>query len=222
MNTTNLVEVCCCERQLPAIIKGGTGDKVGGRTAAFFTMGDVTLGHLFKAVSYMAGATHRMLLVTAEPTEKTMRWIKTWMQRGWTTEVAITARQDVTALVATELEWMTDKVTVAKDETLQTELVAMEGERGTVVVCGPMLTVARPGLTVYAAYSGSCRGTMAELLSAAEARHRGHRVEPAMQSQETDEDKGETPVVTKTKTKTKKAKKNGNTEEVEGTQGAEA
>ena len=108
-------------------------------------------------------------------------------------------------------------MTVAQDETLQTELVAMEGERGTVVVCGPMLTESRPGLTVYVAYSGSSRGTMAELLSAVEARHRSHRVTmtEARNDGMTETDNGspsaQNPTKSETKSKAKsKSKKNGN------------
>lgn len=176
MNETMLVEPCCCERQLPAIIKGGTGDKAEGRTAAFFTMGDVTMKHVFNAVSSLAGPNHRMTLVVGEPDVEMMRWLRLWMQRGWTTEVRMTARQDVRELISAELDGLTERVTLAVDEQLRSELIAFEGERGVVVVCGPMLTRMVPGITTYACYHGKERGAMGELLAAVEARHKSHKV----------------------------------------------
>lgn len=166
---SNLIEPCCCERQLPRLLKDYNG------RAACFTNGDVTVLHWFKAVSYLAGGSHQLTLVVRQPDIKLLRWVKDWLQRGWTTRVMLTTATDARELVAAELEGLTDSVSVATDTTVGDELIAFEGEKGVVVVAGRMLTAPQPGLTVYALYHHHDRGMMGDLLSATEARHRRHK-----------------------------------------------
>ena len=163
-----MIEPCCCERQLPRLLSDYNG------RAACFTNGDVTVSHFFKSVSYLAGSSHTMVLVVREADVKLLRWLKTWMERGWTTGVMLTTATDARELVAAELEGLTDRVSVATDATVGDELIAFEGEKGVVVVAGRMLTAAQPGLTVYALYHHHDRGMMDDLLAAIEARHRSH------------------------------------------------
>ena len=159
-----MIEPCCCERQLPEIVKRNG-------TTTFLTMGDVTVEHLFRAVSYMAGASHRMTLVLGkQPDVKLMRWLHQWMQRGWTTELHLTTTTDAADIVASELKDFQERITLAVDDSVPTEVMAMEGDEGVVVICGRLLTVVVPGITVYALYHGKERGLMDELLSAIEAR----------------------------------------------------
>ena len=154
------------ERQAPYALSEAKG------RAMMWTNGDVTVSHWFKALSYMAGPTHRLTLVVREPDVQMMRWIRTWMQRGWTTEVRLTASTDARQLVTAELEGLTDKVTVAQDATIRSEAMVLEGDEGTIVIAGPMLTAVQPGLTMYAVMrtkDGGC-----DLLQAIEARHKAH------------------------------------------------
>lgn len=211
MNISTLVEPCCAERTLPQLVREMRG------VAMFWTNGDVTVQHLFKSLSYMAGPTHRLTLVVRTADVQLMRWVKNWMQRGWTTEVRLTCGEDATALVGTELEGFTDKVSVAVDDTVRDELMAVEGERGVVCIQGRMLTQTVPGITTYACYQGKERGMVGELLAAVEARHKRHHVpneelemrneELEMKNEEmkasADEDKDETPVAEATETETK-------------------
>ena len=169
MKTTMMIEPCCCERQLPQLLKEANG------MTMMFTNGDVTLDHFFRSVSSLAGVRHQMMLVIAEPDVQVMRWLRYWLQRGWTTEVQLTTKTDCKELVQTELEGLTERVSLAIDDTLQSELVAFEGDGGTVVVAGRMLSEITAGLTTYACYSGKGRGIVAELLEAVEARHRVKR-----------------------------------------------
>ena len=209
MNISTLVEPCCAERTLPQLVREMRG------VAMFWTNGDVTVQHLFKSLSYMAGPTHRLTLVVRTADVQLCRWVKNWMQRGWTTEVRLTCGEDATALVGTELEGFTDKVSVAVDDTVRDELMAVEGERGVVCIQGRMLTQTVPGITMYACYQGKERGMVGELMAAVEARQRSHRVTMTEArndgTTEEDEDKDETPEVvaeatetgTKTETETK-------------------
>lgn len=166
MKTTMMIEPCCCERQLPQLLKEANG------MTMMFTNGDVTLDHFFRSVSSLAGTRHKMMLVMTEPDVQVMRWLRYWLQRGWTTEVQLTTKVDCKELVQTELEGLTERISLAIDDTLQSELVSFEGDGGTVVVAGRMLSEMAAGLTTYACYSGKGRGIVAELLEAVEARHR--------------------------------------------------
>ena len=166
MNKTYLLEPCCIERQAPYALSEAKG------RAMMWTNGDVTVSHWFKALSYMAGPTHRLTLVVKEPDVQLMRWIRTWMQRGWTTEVRLTASTDARQLVKAELEGLTDKVTVAQDATIRSEAMVLEGDDGTIVIAGPMLTAMQPGLTMYAVMRTTDGGC--DLLQAIVARQKAH------------------------------------------------
>ena len=203
MNCSFLVEPCCAERTLPQLVREMRG------VAMFWTNGDVTVQHLFKSLSYMAGPTHRLTLVVRTADVQLCRWVKNWMQRGWTTEVRLTCGEDATALAATELDGFTDKVSVAVDDTVRDELMAVEGERGVVCIQGRMLTQTVPGITMYACYQGKERGMVGELMAAVESRHKSHRA--TVTEARNDGTTEEVEVVaeatqTKTKSKAKKSK----------------
>ena len=203
MNT--LIEHCCCERQAPAAIKTGNGQ------AMMFTNGDVTVSDWFKALSYMAGPSHKMIIIIKEPDVQLLRWIKNWFQRGWTTEVVMTNKSDHRELIAAELEGLTDKVSVAVDASVYDELVAFSGERGTVVIQGRMLTDIQPGLTMYGCYLVKS-GDSDELVKAAEARHRSHLVKTELPTTADNDTVAEEPTeATATTVKPRRGKKN-NTE----------
>lgn len=196
-----MVEPCCAERQLPAMLKEQKGQ------AMVVTNGDVTMMHFFRSLSYMAGPTNEVVLAVGVMDVQMCRWIRQWMQRGWTTRVTITTRQDQREMISAEMEGWTERVTMATDEQLQTEMMAFRGERGTVTVSGRMLSKMEPGVTSYFIVKGEN-----DLLRAIESRHRLHllpnhigdgssvtaspsRMEPSPAAP-----------TKKTKTKTKKAK----------------
>ena len=187
-----MIEPCCCDRQAPAAIKAAGGN------ATLFTNGDVTVQKWFSALSSLAGPNHQMTLLVRQPDVQLLRWLRTWMQRGWTTQLHLTTlssstaseasasersvqstgvlASDVPTLVAAELDGLTDRVTVAQDTSMPTEMVIFQGERGVVVIAGPMLTAPQPGLTVYACHYDKDGQPIADLLAAVTARHRQHRV----------------------------------------------
>ena len=167
-----LIESCCTERLLPALLR-----EAKGGAATWLTMGDVTLRHVFVAVSSLAGPNHVMTLVMRKPDLQTMRWVRHWMERDWTRRLLLLIREDCRELVSVELGGLTGKVVLAVDETVDDEMVAFEGERGTVVVCGRMLSVVEAGIRTYAGYFGGERGVMRELREATEARIKRHRVD---------------------------------------------
>ena len=169
-----MIEPCCCDRQAPAAIKAAGGN------ATLFTNGDVTVQKWFSALSSLAGPNHQMTLLVRQPDVQLLRWLRNWMQRGWTTHLSLTTlASDVPTLVAAELDGLTDRVTVAQDTSMPTEMVIFQGERGVVVIAGPMLTAPQPGLTVYACHYDKDGQPISDLLAAVTARHRQHRVELA-------------------------------------------
>ena len=185
MNTTMMIEPCCCDRQAPSALKAN-----GGHTT-LFTNGDVTLQNWFNALSSLAGSNHRMTLLVADPDVQMLRWLRNWLNRGWTTHLQLTTRVEKNLFIERELEGLMDRVSVAVDPNLQSELVVFEGDRGVVVICGPMLSEKQPGLIVYSAYNGKNAGVMAELISAANARHRQHKVELKKENSEEETNKEE-------------------------------
>ena len=213
MKTTMMIEPCCCERQLPQLLKEANG------MTMMFTNGDVTLDHFFRSVSSLAGTRHKMMLVMAEPDVQVMRWLRYWLQRGWTTEVQLTTKTDCKELVQTELEGLTERISLAIDDTLQSELVSFEGDGGTVVVAGRMLSEITAGLTTYACYSGKGRGVVAELLDAVEARHRVKGRERRERSEEREKESEEKGAREKVNVKGEKVNVKGEGKKVKGEKG---
>ena len=166
MEHTIMIEPCCCERQVPAAVDANNGRVI------VFSNGDVTVNNWFKAVSYMAGPNHKLTMVVKEIDQVLARWLKNWLQRGWTTEARITTQKDSAEVVKEELGSLSERVSLAVDKTVGDELIAFEGERGCTMVCGRMLAAPQPGLSVYAIYRGKERGMVKQLMEAVESRHR--------------------------------------------------
>ena len=124
-----MIEPCCCENQLPEALREQKG------RAIVATSGDVLINHWYKAIGYQAGTTHKLRLCIHQADIKLLRHIRLWMQRGWTTEVQITTCEDQREMIAQELG---DSVSIATDGMMQSELMAMEGEDGLVMIVGPM------------------------------------------------------------------------------------
>lgn len=145
-----------------------------------WTNGDVTLRHWYQALSYKAGANHEMTLMVATPDVEMLRWLRQWMQRGWTTRLQLTTATDCTELVKTELEGLTDRVSVATDETLHDELLLLRGDKATLLIQGRMLSAPLPGITTYAAVVTDDKygGELRDLIAAINARHKRHVVAP--------------------------------------------
>ena len=161
-----MIEPCCCENQLPEALREQKG------RAIVATSGDVLINHWYKAIGYQAGTTHKLRLCIHRADIKMLRHIRLWMQRGWTTQVQITTQEDQREMIAQELG---DSVSIATDGMMQSELMAMEGEDGLVMVIGPILSEKRPGATLYTVYSKRDYSAVGEILKVIDARHRAHK-----------------------------------------------
>lgn len=107
---TTIIEPCCAERQLPALLR-----EQKGRAVLFQTYGDVTFDNILKSVSCMAGNDHlAMTLCCREVTDKMQRTLQRYQQRQWITTLRV----------------LTDD--------LQGEAICIEGTLGTVIIQGPI------------------------------------------------------------------------------------
>ena len=141
-----MIEPCCSERQLPMLLKQ-TGN---GQVAVFTTNGDVLVTHLFRSVAHLAGPRQRMTLVTQrELTVDVLRKMKYWMQRGWEDGIRLLTQEDQTEAVRTETAGFEERVTVAVDTMVKSDLLAFEGNQGVVVIQGDMLCEVDAGLRSY-------------------------------------------------------------------------
>lgn len=111
----DIIEPCCAERQLPALLR-----EQKGRAALFQTYGDVTFGKLLKSVSCMAGDDHlTMTLAVREVTGKMRRTLQDYQNRQWITTLRV----------------LTDD--------LNGEVICIEGNQGTVIIQGPVIDTAQ-------------------------------------------------------------------------------
>lgn len=198
-----LIESCCVARYVPELLREA---KSAGQSAQWLTMGDVTVKHLSEGVARLAGNKTVVTLVMQRPDIQVMRWVKRWMDMAWCPELRLTAAEDCAELVRSELGQHAAKVRLAVDATVGDELIAWEGEKGVVVICGRMLTAAEAGIKTYAGWYGKDRGAMRELLQAVESRAKSHAVEVMAAPAESDVPEPPATEEEPTEDETKKAK----------------
>lgn len=118
---TTIIEPCCAERQLPALLR-----EQKGRAVLFQTYGDVTFDNILKSVSSMAGNDHLTLTLAArEVTDRMQRTLQRYQDRQWITTLRV----------------LTDD--------LLGEAICIEGTLGTVIIQGPIQdTAAQRGTPV--------------------------------------------------------------------------
>lgn len=150
-----IIEPCCCERQLPQLIKNR--QMQAGESFAFFsTGGDVLMSHLLKSVSYLAGETHTLLIAVPEIDIEGLRTLCHYMSRGWTKSLLLVTQQPQDELISGELAEHLDKVQYASDPMVLDGMMAIMGEteRPSVIIQGAVLTKIDFSLCHYAVYCG--------------------------------------------------------------------
>ncbi len=191
---TTIIEPCCAERQLPALLR-----EQKGRAVLFQTYGDVTFDNILKSVACMAGNDHLTLTLAArEVTDRMQRTLQRYQQRQWITTLRV----------------LTDD--------LQGEAIVIEGTLGTVIIQGPIQdTAAQRGTPVlYAgqfAKADAAQHPLAKLLDARLRRQSSladsadaadtQGAVPAAAKGEADSTEGLSPKSAKKKSRTPKTKK---------------
>ena len=145
------IEPCCAERQLPALIKRGG-------FCFFSTNGDVTLDILMKAVSYLAGDSHTLLLSMPSLGEKTLRTLTHYLSRDWMRGCCLLSADTADFQLITDILGTfasQGRVTYACDPLILDSLAAFIGTSKAVVLQGAMLSDIDYSLCHYAAWYGS-------------------------------------------------------------------
>jgi len=111
MRMMNIIEPCCAERQLPALLR-----EQKGRAVLFQTYGDVTFENILRSVSCMAGDDHlTMILAVREFTDKMRRIVQRYQERGWITDFRLLVGDT------------------------NGEAIVIDGAHGTVMIQGPVI-----------------------------------------------------------------------------------
>ena len=149
MKQGNLIEPCCCERQLPIIINEGHG------AAMAVSYGDVTMAKLYASVAYLSGS-RIVTIVSPKITAELLKPVKTWMQRGWTDRLQLLCQDAEGALAAARtvlgnsIADNADIVTIAKDDQMTgQQALILDGDKGVLCITGPLLSRTQAGLCLY-------------------------------------------------------------------------
>ena len=175
MTNTNIIEPCCTERQLNPLLREKTGHNV-----TFVTSGDVTVTHLMNAISGMpGGVAQEITLCMPEIPRTLLSQLGYKISRGWVSQLRLVTAEPLTAddlqslagrsgltpeqLLSSSPEApaaVSDgshvgtgqaKVVLAADPTLAFSFLGYRGEKGSVYVCGPLLTKADNRTHLYVA-----------------------------------------------------------------------
>ena len=165
---TNIIEPCCCHRQLPELLRKNK-DKV----CVFYTSGDVTVQKFGFAVSYMAGHNSERWLMLPKVDVPILRMVRNDILKGWANRYTLLLSADCGLSeeeIGRELDGVGDSVTVLYDEMVRCGMFAMTGTDATVVIVGDMLSKMDAGLKPYTAFFGTDHDTKAMLLETVRSR----------------------------------------------------
>lgn len=139
------VEPCCCERQLPKLLRE--------KTIFFQTSGDVTVAHLMKSIGCLVTGRHAMWLVAPDVDVKLLRVIRHWFAREWIYGLHLITNVPRYALVGEELKECPNVEYIA-DDMIVDGLLAFVGEHDSVAVQGAMLLEKQFSTRMYAGWYG--------------------------------------------------------------------
>lgn len=159
------VEPCCCERQLPKLLRN--------EGVFFQTSGDVTAEHLMKSIGCMVCPTCDLWLMIPAVNVKLLRVIRHWFRQKWMAGLHLLTREDQAELVKAELKDVIDSVDYAHDKMVVDGsglLAFVDVYDEVVAVQGDMLTAISPGMRMYAGIYGRMsdervKGMMEPLMS---------------------------------------------------------
>lgn len=136
------IEPCCADNQMPAIFKE--------HEVFFNTSGDITVQHMMKAISFLAGTDIEMTLMIDTVSDELLDTIRHYVNRGWIKKINLFVKNDCKKQLKTKFEGMLNIITYSVDDTLTGNLLAFDGTEGQVLIIGPMLCDVTPGFYTYA------------------------------------------------------------------------
>lgn len=173
-------EPCCIENSLPRLLRQQP-------LCPWQTNGDVTFDKILKAVAYLAGNAITMLFVVPVVTHPMLHFIAWLWRRGWLSEVRILTTADQEAFIRQELPKEL-KATIAHNAGVKEGFFRIDGEDGTVVTQGALLTAVTPGHYQYLTYAGRDKAQIDMLASSIEAMFRVSLKKKTIKKQEAKKD----------------------------------
>lgn len=145
------IEPCCCDRQLPQLLRQQRG------ATLFQTNGDVTATHLLKAVCCMVEYGNELWLAADALDLQLLRLLRHWHERNWIDHLWLITKEDQTDTVTAELSaTYSDHLHYVYRDTLATQLFCYLGPKHALVVQGEirLTPCTSPQLTTYSAIFG--------------------------------------------------------------------
>ena len=130
---------CCISIHLPPLIRDG------GLHATFYSQGDWGLQKLWDSVSMLVDGGRDTIfnaLIVDDVDVFTLRYIRTYFERGWMTAMLLITSTDRTDIVRTELSDYLDQVQYvpSRTEALHGNLWVRSNGRHTLTILGPIPT----------------------------------------------------------------------------------
>ena len=202
---TTIIEPCCAERQLPALLR-----EQKGRAVLFQTYGDVKLTAMTKAVSGMTGRGHRMTLAVPQVTKETLQFAAKGIRLGTMTALRLITRDDQSALIREHLAALTSAapasaavpvasasgpasapavaavppaspiIDYAIDPALAFSLLMFDGPQGVVILQGDILQAVTPALRLYAGQFATDPAAIKPITATIDALFRARRAPAAV------------------------------------------
>lgn len=171
---TNIIEPCCCERQLGQLLR-----EAHGHAALFQTNGDVTAKLFIKDTMLLSGDRPRTLTIAAsEIPQEAMRLVGRYAQLGYIATLRLMVHESAgRALHPAFLDCNVELALLPDDQPVP-ELMMWRGSSHTVVIQGTMPDVKTPALHLYAGQLGGNNSPAIHAATAAfEALFRARRTE---------------------------------------------
>ena len=176
---TNIIEPCCCERQLGQLFR-----EAHGQAALFQTNGDVTAKLFIKDTMLLSGDRPRTLTIAAsEMPQEAMRLVQRYAQLGYISHLRLMLPSDVSPQTSDLISHFSSlishfDVALLPDDKPIPELMMWRGSSHTVVIQGTMPDVKTPALHLYGGQLGGNNSPAIYAATAAfEAIFRTRRVE---------------------------------------------
>ena len=146
-DTLLFIPPCCVDNKLPRAIM-----QAPYRSLTFYTHSDVTLEKFYRAVGYMIGQSHTMVVSMTFLAAETLVFFQQCFERGWINALALSTSKDCSAMVDKYLSDYKDRVLYVKhrDATDWSSHMVLYSAGKALIMEGPMYSRSMSaGLTTY-------------------------------------------------------------------------
>ena len=146
-DTLLFIPPCCVDNKLPRAIM-----QAPYRSLTFYTHSDVTLEKFYRAVGYMIGQSHTMVVSMTFLAAETLVFFQQCFERGWINSLVLSTSKDCSAMVDKYLSDYKDRVLYVKhrDATDWSSHMVLYSAGKALIIEGPMYSRAMSaGLTTY-------------------------------------------------------------------------